>query len=100
MAAKCANKQGKFWDYHNVLFQNSKSLNRAYLITLAKKIGIEANAFQVCLNDTDITRQVEEDVKTAQELSINGTPTLILNGEVIEGAVNFSTIKKKIDAIL
>ena len=107
-AAKCANKQGKFWDYHDILFENQKQLNRDSLIKYAKKVGMDDSAFQTCLNDKSISKMVEEDVTQAQELNINGTPTMVLQvstnnkikGEVIEGAVSYQVLKQKIDEAL
>jgi protein-disulfide isomerase len=100
VAAKCANKSGKFWEYHDLLFDNQQALEQESLVQYASELGIDSTEFKSCLSDNSIHDLVREDLRVAQELNINGTPSLVFNGELIEGAVSFDAMKKKIDEAL
>jgi len=96
IAAKCAAKQSKFWEYHDMLFENQNKLRRQNLIGYARKVGLKIKSFKNCMLDKTISRQVEEDLTKATQYSIRSTPTLIINGEVVEGSVSYPYLKEKI----
>lgn len=100
VAAKCAARESKFWQYHDMLFENQHKLEREDLLSYADAIGLDKKAFVNCLVEQAISTQVEEDITKATEYELRATPTLIINGEVIEGAVSYESLKSKIDAYL
>jgi protein-disulfide isomerase len=85
-AAECAGTQGRFWEYHDLLFDNQSRLDRENLIAYAERVGIDRAAFLACL-DSDPPRQaIARDVAEGMRLGIESTPTIFLNGRTITGA--------------
>ena len=67
------------------------------LKTVAKKIGLDAGRFNVCLDQSKMKAAVEEDVKAAQAVGASGTPTFFINGTPVVGAQPVENIQKVID---
>ncbi len=99
IASKCAAKQGKFWEYHDLLFNKQRHLKRESLITYASEIGANMETFKPCLEDKSIAKLVDEDMALANELGINATPTVFINGEKVH-SITYASLKEKIDSIL
>ncbi|MFN0062437.1 MAG: DsbA family protein [Myxococcaceae bacterium] len=99
-AALCANEQGKFWEYHDVLFANQKALDMASLKQHATTVGLEAGAFGGCLDSGKFAKQVETDEKEGAALGVQGTPAFFVNGVALTGAVPLEDFKRQIDAEL
>jgi protein-disulfide isomerase len=96
-AALCANDQGKFWEYHDVLFKNQQSLEIPQLKEHAKTLGLEASSFQACLDTSKHKKAVDDDLAAGQKVGVNGTPAFFINGVQLSGAVPFDDFKKVID---
>jgi len=86
-AAECAGKQDRFWEYHDVLFENGQRLGRDALVTYAERIGLDVRAFDQCLDDPATHDRVAADVEAASRAGVNSTPTLFINGRLVEGAL-------------
>lgn len=104
-AALCAKDQNKFWEYHDVLFKNQNGENqgafsRDNLKKFAANLGLDTGKFNQCLDTGKYNAQVQADFDEASKLGINGTPTLVVNGNVIVGAQPYATFKSAIDAEL
>jgi protein-disulfide isomerase/uncharacterized membrane protein len=84
-AAECAGQQGKFWDYHDMLFENQEHLERGSLFRYAREMGIDLAAFRTCIDDPATRARIGDDVATGISLGINQTPTLYINGRVVPG---------------
>jgi protein-disulfide isomerase/uncharacterized membrane protein len=87
IASQCAAEQGKFWQYHNMLFDNQQHLGREYLISYATRLGMDAGRFAACLTSESVQAQVERDTKAGAALGIDSTPTWFINGRKITGAL-------------
>jgi len=86
MASECAGAQGRFWEYHDLLFDHQSNLDRDSLLEYANRAGLDRAAFLQCL-DSDAPRQaIARDVADAMRLGIESTPTFFLNGRTITGA--------------
>ena len=86
MAAECAGAQGRFWEYHDQLFEHQSNLDRDSLLEYATRAGLDRAAFLACL-DSDAPRQaIARDVAEGMRLGIESTPTFLLNGRTITGA--------------
>jgi protein-disulfide isomerase/uncharacterized membrane protein len=86
-ASECAAAQGRFWEYHDVLFDNQSSFSRDHLLRYADNVGLERAQFVACL-DSDAPREaVRRDIAAAEKLGITSTPTFLLNGRVLRGAL-------------
>jgi len=83
-AAACAGEQGKFWDMHHELFGNQKELGPDQLPARAEAVGLDLPAFQKCLGGHKHDGAIREDIRTARNLGINGTPAYLI-GRRIEG---------------
>jgi protein-disulfide isomerase/uncharacterized membrane protein len=88
IAAECALDQGKFWEYHNVLFDNQQQLGRAFLVGYAARLGLDIPRFSGCLSSDEARDRVSRDAETGALLGIDSTPTVFINGRTIKGALD------------
>ena len=80
-AAECANQQGKFWEYHDLLFENQEHLKTNDLKLHASEVeGIDTEAFNVCLDEDRTKDAVKNDLAEAVSAGLRGTPTFLVNG--------------------
>jgi len=84
VAAKAAQRQGKFWEYHEALLK-SKSLDRAALTGLAADVGLDAEAFARDFDDPKVKLSVTAEAKQALDVNALGTPGFLINGHVEVG---------------
>ena len=87
VAAECAADQGRFWEYHNLLFDNQQHLERDYLLAYASRLGLDTSRFAACLGSEAAAARVEHDANGGAQLGIDSTPTLFINGRTIKGAL-------------
>ena len=90
IASECAARDGKFWPYHDLLFTGQDHLGREDLIAKAVGLGMSADAFTACLDDPDARAHVLSDAGAGAKLGIKSTPTLVINGRTVEGALERS----------
>ncbi len=100
LAAHCANDQGKFWEYHKVLFENQANLQDKDLAAYAEKTGLDKDAFASCVEAKKFQGVVDKSRREADALGFDSTPTFVLNGIVVPGNQPFEVLKEKIDALL
>ncbi|HEX2618904.1 MAG TPA: thioredoxin domain-containing protein [Phototrophicaceae bacterium] len=100
IAAECANDQGKFWDYHNLLFSNSQARSQEAYVNFASELGLDANTFTTCLSDKSKSDEVMLDMLDGQGLDIRGTPAFYVNGRFISGAQPFEVFQTVINSEL
>jgi protein-disulfide isomerase len=96
-ASLCANDQGKFWELHDRMFANQSKLSVSDLKAAAKDLGLDASKFEVCLDGGTKGAAVEADLRAGQEVGVQGTPSLFVNGVFINGAVPLEQLKATID---
>jgi protein-disulfide isomerase len=87
-AAECAAQQGKFWEYHDLLFENQAGLARDNLFAFARDLGLDMPRFRTCLDAPETVDLVREDVRAGSALGIQSTPTIFINGRRIQGALD------------
>ena len=97
VAARCAWKKGKFWEYHDLLYENIDNLNEDVFIDLAVKIGLEKKYFIDCLRDNEVIGLVKDSIEEAQALDINGIPFIYVNDQEVLGQVSFEDLKRIVD---
>ncbi len=86
LAAECANDQGKFWEYHDKLFENQPNFSRDELVSYANDLGITVegeSGFAACLDSRAHTEEVRADMREGDQRGLNGTPTFYVNGEPV-----------------
>ncbi len=103
-ASMCANAQGKFWAYHDILFANQSgenlgAFNNKRLEAFAQSLGLDMTAFTKCFNADTYKTEIDADIQKGQAYGIQGTPSIFLNGTQIN-PVTYSDLKSSIDAAL
>ena len=99
-AALCAADQGKFWEYHDVLFKNQKKLEPVDLKAHASEVGMDAQKFGQCLDSGDKKKAVDADQQAGLAAGVGGTPAFFINGIFLNGAQPIDEFKKVIDGEL
>ena len=85
-AGNCAREQGKFWEYHDRLFANQGALQPEFLKKYATEVGMDATKFNACLDSAKYEARVQESLGTGTGLGITSTPTVYVNGRMVNGA--------------
>jgi protein-disulfide isomerase len=96
-AAQCANSQGKFWEYHDKLFENQRALMPENLKQYAQDVGLDGAKFASCLDSGEFRAEVDEDHVAGQRLGVTGTPAFFINGRFLNGAQPFEAFQAIID---
>jgi len=96
-AAHCAGEQGKFWEMHDLLFQNQSALAVEQLPGYARTLGLSEDGFARCLESGQFAADIDKDVAAAGAVGINGTPTFLL-GVVQPGDGRVKVVKKLVGA--
>ncbi len=91
-AAWAANKQGKFWEYHDALFANQANLGEILYLETANSLKLDLKKFNADRKIAD--NFIVQDYQLGRKLGINGTPTFIMNGEVITGSATLADLEK------
>jgi protein-disulfide isomerase len=99
-AALAANAQGKFWEYHDKLFANQQKLDRASLEGYAKELGLNVASFKKALDSKEFAPAVDGELKLGEEVAVQGTPTMFLNGARIADPTNFDALSTQIEEAL
>ena len=85
LAARAAQAQGKFWEYHDLLYENQGGFSGEELEGLAREAGLEEERFAADLSSGKHEPVVQADFKEAQEGGVQGTPTFVINGKTLVG---------------
>lgn len=99
-AARCAGDQGKFWEYHDLLFDSQAQTTIADFKRYAEQMKLDPKSFEQCLDSGKHRAAVEADVQEGSRLGITGTPTFFINGRILVGAQPLENFKKVIEAEL
>lgn len=98
-AGRCANEQGRFWDFHDVLFgqQSDWAFERDpvdLFVGYAGRVGADTGAFEQCLRSDRFAREVSESAAFGTAMGVSSTPTLIVNGKRIPTPREFSELEE------
>jgi protein-disulfide isomerase len=93
-AARCAGEQGKFWEYHDLLFADQGALDRSGLIAKAAKLQLDPQQFETCISTEKYKPQVQQDNQEGMRAGVSGTPGFFINGVFINGAQQEATFEK------
>jgi Protein-disulfide isomerase len=99
-SSRCASEQGKFWEYHDLLFLNPEKLNRAGLLELAHRIKLDEGQFESCLSSGKHRQGVEKDLQDGIRAGVMGTPGIFINGTLLSGAQAESVYERAIESEL
>jgi protein-disulfide isomerase len=95
-AARCAGEQGKFWEYHDVLFY-SKQVDIDSLKEHARVLKLNEEAFDTCLDSGSETKAVKQDLEEGKSLGLTGTPSFFVNGHFVSGVIDYAAIKDMVN---
>jgi protein-disulfide isomerase len=96
-ASLCAYAQGRFWEMHDLLFQDQKNLGEQDLKAKAAKLGLNTAAFNKCLDGKQFAAQIREDIRAGAAAGVDGTPALFVNGRFLNGNRPYENIAEVID---
>ena len=104
-AAECAADQGKFWEYHDLLFdkqngENVGTFTKDKLIGYAKDLGLDSAKFNPCLQNDATLQRVMSDVNEGRAVGVTGTPTFFINGKPLVGAQPVEVFQSAIKAAM
>jgi protein-disulfide isomerase len=99
-AARCAGSLGRYWPYHDKLFANQPAFQRGDLLRYAAEVGLPRDTFTKCLDTHQFAAAVEADVEQARALGVRGTPTFVVNGRVVSGALPVEDFRTLINEAL
>jgi protein-disulfide isomerase len=80
-----AQRQGRFWPYHDRLFEHQQALSDAELVGHAERLGLDADSFERALAEGIHQARMHEDMELGRSLGVTGTPTFFLNGFRFQG---------------
>lgn len=100
VAARCADEQGKFWPFHDFLFEQNKNLTEDNFLNIAKLLELNEGDFKTCLKDDDVRGVVEESINEANDLNITGVPFFYVNKQEIMGEISEEKLEKIIQVEL
>jgi protein-disulfide isomerase len=105
MAAEAAREQGKFWEYHDALFnaqgrENSGVYSYERLVEIAREVGLDVAAFEGVLASNRYLEPVQREADEAAAAGIASTPTFFVGEEKIVGAQSYGTFQRAIDRAL
>lgn len=95
-AARCAGLQGKFWQYHDLLYKDRK-LDVPDLKEQAKSLGLNTEEFNQCVDSGAENAAVAKDLAEGEALGISGTPAFFVNGHLLSGAVDADVLRNLIN---
>ena len=102
VAARAAQEQEKFWEYHDLLYENQGSKNAGALsdeslIGFAREAGLDVERFESSFKGGKYEDIVEQVFREAQDAGIQGTPTFLINGRIIVGAQPLEVFEQMIE---
>ncbi len=118
-ATKCAQEQGKYWEFHDAIFEieinedlrddgkkngsseNSGNLTQEFFVNLARQFSLDSKAFQECLKSRKYNAYIEKDFNEARSIVPDlGTPLFFINNEIVRGFVPYSEFQKVLEKAL
>jgi protein-disulfide isomerase len=95
--AEFAGGSGKFWEMHDLLFENQQQLNDELFLGLAEELELSATALRQALDDGEFTSRVRGDFTGGVRSGVNGTPTFFINGRRHDGPFDFQALVSAIE---
>lgn len=99
-AGQCAYDQGKFWKYHDLVYESRAGLGVDALKFYAEETGLDTETFNSCLETGQHRATVEHDLNEARNLRLRGTPSFIVNGQTLPGPPRYEQLVAIIDEAL
>lgn len=97
LAALCAGEQEKFWEYHDLLFENQNRIGSSLFFALARDLKLDEAEFKECFDSQEYKRWIIADQRMANQNRITGTPGFLINGELVKGAQPLRVFEETIE---
>ena len=97
VASRCAGEQGKYWEYHRLLFERQKEISEAKLAEWGKELGLDAAKFEECRGSKKFDEAIKKSIVEGRKAGISGTPGFFVNGVPIKGAQPFEVFRARIE---
>ena len=98
-AALAADRQGKFWEFHDLLFKNYQNLNDKMIVDTAVMLKLDQGAYEKTKTSPEVQNQIRKDIADAQKAGVQGTPVVFINGRMLRERT-LNGFKEIIDAEL
>src|SRR6185369_11576197 len=92
-AAEAAALQGKFWDMHDLIFENQEQLEPEVLPVWAHKIGLDVDQFATAIKEGRVSKRIQEDYASGVESGVDGTPSFFINGSRYEDEDDYDSLR-------
>ncbi|MEZ4216869.1 MAG: thioredoxin domain-containing protein [Myxococcota bacterium] len=99
-AAIAADRQGRFWEMHNRMFEHQRLLSDAQYADWAREIGLDVDAFEAARTSSEVAATIDRDLAEAEALGVSGTPAFFINGRFLSGAQPYASFKRVVDEAL
>jgi len=99
-AGECAQDQGKFWEYHDKLFQNQTDVSEESFLMFARELNFDVESFEECLNSGRYANEIREDYQAGLDAGVRGTPTFFINGNRIAGSIPAEVMEAIVKSVL
>jgi protein-disulfide isomerase len=99
-AAEAAALQGKFWEMHDLIFENQGSLAPGIIATWAKKVGVDLKRMGEDIKQGAVTKVIQEDRQSGIRSGVNGTPTFFINGTRYDGSPDYESLLAALESEL
>jgi protein-disulfide isomerase len=101
-AGQCAHEQGKFWEFHDLIYDsdNPEAIGKNDLNAYAAKIGLDMDQFSACVDTRRYQDKVNNQQQEAFEIGFTGTPAFLVNDQPFVGVQRFEVFEKVIDSLL
>lgn len=104
-ASECANEQGRFWDYYDKVFaeqtgENVGAFSQENLKRFAADLGLDKGQFNQCLDSGRYSAKVQQETTQGQQEGVRGTPSVLVNGRLIERGSDYQVLRAAIEAAL
>jgi protein-disulfide isomerase len=107
LAAWCAGEQGKFWEMHDIIFQNQDRWNTEatsnpdpVLATLARQVGVNPAQYDTCVRSRKFAGEIQANFDEANRRQVHSTPTFFVGNRQVIGAVPYDKFKAQVDEVL
>jgi protein-disulfide isomerase len=99
ISSEAAANQGKFWEMHDMIFENQSKLSTVYLLRMAETLGLEMKSFQRDTYDQKLADKVDSQFESGIMSGVNGTPSFYINGKKYNGAYDYESMSAAIEQV-
>lgn len=99
-ASECAKEQGKFWEMHDLIFENARDLSVDSYQAFASELQLDLAQFRECLSEHRYRDVVLKDLRDGQSYGVEGTPTFFINGQMLRGMADWERFQEMIEPIV